>query len=312
MEQLTFGGFYTQNTDGDVRYTRQYGVTLDFRQKENQDTMRYIMKTTCVKQAEDWMWQVTLEKSDFCINDKKPSFFKERYDLAFGTTVLYPITVQVTPTGIAREITDIAYVQLMERFKVFKKKTLQETSGLDMEYYMHCLEKGISTKKKLLRYFMADWFWALYFSPMYSNPKEELMLPLQTEIPRAPYSGKIKEQEELSYYHTRQLTFKGQIPSAYFDPYPSMNHYNASIQLCYDFESDSGVLKHITAHQSITEKQTSLQDIKVSVYHVPENDSNNDTRDESNNSNETSAEPSAQNTTIQEILKWWSPKTKNK
>ncbi|KAA1243336.1 hypothetical protein [Aquimarina sp. RZ0] len=298
IEQLTFGGFYDQNHDVDILYTRNYGVTIQFDQKKQLDQIRYQMKTICAKKAENWMWEVTMDKTALYVNDKIPDSFKQRLDVNFGTTVLYPISVLVTPSGIIKGISDLSFSAITERFKTFKKKTLQENSGTSIEDYLLNLGKGIATKKKLIRYLTFDWFWALYFAPVYNDTAKKLVMPFQTNVPKISYMGDLIEKTELSYYNTRQLTFDGKVSNAYFKQYPSTKYYKAGIKLKYDFDSNNGRIANIVSDQSIIEKQNVIQRILVNIDYLPEKDAMESSVE---NNEEGTQKPTFKN----KILKWW-------
>ncbi|PKV49421.1 hypothetical protein ATE84_1445 [Aquimarina sp. MAR_2010_214] len=297
MEQLIFGGFYDLNHEVDILHTRNYGVTIQLHQKKQLDQIRFRIKMTCSKKAENWMWEVTLDKTALYLNDKIPNSFKQRLDVDFGTTVLYPISIWVTPSGIIKDISDTSFSAIINRFKTFKKKTLQENSGASIEQYVLSLEKGIASKKKIIRHLTFDWFWALYFAPIYDATAKKLTMPLQTNSPRASYNGDIIEKTELSYYNTRQLTFDGKVSKSYFEQYPSKKKYKAGIKLCYDFDSDTGIIANITSDQSIMEKQNIIQRILVNVDHLPERNAMKSLLDK---------EEDTQKPTFKDkVLKWW-------
>jgi len=300
MEQLTFGGFYDQNDDNDLHYTRNYGITMQFHQKKQLDEIRYQIKTTCLKQADNWMWEVTLDKTALYINDKHPDSFKQRLDTDFGTKVLYPISVWVTPFGVIKDITDTSFQSITDRYKNFKKRTLQENSGTSIEYYLLNLEKGIATQKKLLMHLSFDWFWSLYFAPIYDDTVKQLMLPLQANTPKVSYTGTIKEKATLSYYNTQQRVFNGQVSSSHFKKYPATQYYTAGINLCYDFDPNDGRIKNITSDQSILENQDIIQRIQISIDHLPEKDVSQSNLNYTNKTIETK-----KLTLKDKVLKWW-------
>ncbi len=299
IEQLIFGGFYNLNHEVDILHTRNYGITIQLHQKNQLDQIRYQMKTVCVKKAENWMWEVTLDKTALYVNDKIPDSFKQRLDVDFGTTVLYPISVWVTPSGIIKDISDTSFSAITNRFKNFKKKTLRENSGTSIEQYLLYLEKGIATPRKIIRYLMFDWFWSLYFAPIYNNTANKLTMPLQTNAPRVAYNGDIIEKTELSYYNTRQLTFNGKVSNSYFNQYPSTQEYRAGIELCYDFDSDTGIIAHITSDQTIKEKRNLIQRILVNIDHLPEKDVIINQEDSHN------AKETQELTFKDKVIKWW-------
>ncbi len=299
IEELTFGGFYDQNHDADIVHIRNYGVTLNLQQRKQVDQIRYQMKTTCTKTSEHWMWEITLEKTALYINDSPPNSLKQKLDADFGTTVLYPISVWVTPTGIIKGMSERSFSAIADRFKTFKKRTLQENSGTNIEKYLHQLEKGIATQKKLLRYLMFDWFWALYFAPIYNNTTVKLVMPLQVNTPKVPYIGDIIENTALSYYKTRQITFDGKVDNAYFEQYPDKQQYRSEIQLCYDFDANNGCMTHITADQFILEKKEVIQRISVQIDDLSEKEVIKDTEDEQK------AKATQKPTFKDKIVQWW-------
>ncbi|OWW24523.1 hypothetical protein B4Q04_14495 [Zobellia sp. OII3] len=265
IEQLIFWGVYDQNNNSDISYTKDYGVTIKLHQKKHFDEIRYKMSLTCSKKARSWIWEVTLNKTGLNVNNKIPDFLKQRLDLEFGTTVLYPIKVMVTPFGTIKNITPTSYKSIIDRFEDFKEKTLQENSGDAILSYLNTLKKGINTQKKLIEHLKYDWFWSLYFNPIYNNATKELMLPLQSNVPLVPYKGKIEEKVHLSYYNTRQRFFSGKVSNTYFEKYPRTKQHNAAIKLCYDFDPTNGIITNISSDQVIVEKQNIIQNIEVNI-----------------------------------------------
>ncbi|SDF00931.1 hypothetical protein [Cellulophaga baltica] len=272
IEQLIFGGIYNQNNNSDLSYTKDYGITIKFHQKKQLDEIRYKMNITCSKKAGSLTWEVTLNKTALYVNNKIPDFLKPRLDLKFGTGVLYPITVMVSPFGTIKNITGTSYSSIIDRFKYFKEKTLQENSGDAILNYLNTLEKGINTQKKLIDYLMYDWFWALYFNPIYNNTTKELLLPLRANVSAVFYEGKIEEKIYLSYYNTRQRIFSGKVSNTYFEKYSSTKRQNAAITLCYDFDPTNGVITNISSDQVILENQNILQNIEVSIDQLSKNE----------------------------------------
>ncbi|WP_108866891.1 hypothetical protein [Aquimarina aquimarini] len=273
MEPLTFGGYYEQNKDDDRTHTRMYGVQITMEQQNNTDTIQFMMQTTCHKNENSYLWEVTLQKSALQVNHKKPRLFKTAYDLMFSTQVLYPITVMVAPNGSIHTITDISYTQVQKRFSQFKQAILQESTGVQITQYLDSLAQGIDTKKKLLRYLKSDWFWAIYFQTIYTaiDPVTSLVMPIDHTLGSATYNGRLSIEKSLSYYNTRQHIFTGAVAPSFLAQHLSIPYDKVTMDSTYDFEKDTGVLKHATAIQHCKAGKSDSK-TTIHLYHLSEKD----------------------------------------
>lgn len=277
MKPVNFGNVYEDSLENakDVKRIRFYGVDLTFKQNGKENRLLYTIKVQYDYQINLSDWVISLTKSGVYLNDKSPDGYKQEFDLEFGTNVLYPLQVVASQKGDLKWIKNDSCASFVTRYEAFKKKILKANTGIYVDNYFRSLGGQMPTKQLITERLLSDWFWALYFQPVreyHTTTPVTLLLPLGTFKEPVAYKGDLEPLKELSYYNTYQTKFKGTaVPHTLSNDYMQRKE-KAMIDLLYDFDKETYLIRHITARHQVVNQDQVLREIRIKIMHLKEKD----------------------------------------
>ncbi len=273
MKHITFGDQYHDSLDNpkDVKRVRWYGVDMFFSDNKKKKHLNYTMKVHYHRQINRSSWIVSLTKSDVFINNKKPDYFKQELDLDFGLNVLYPIQLTISQRGSVERINSESYTNILKRFEEFKQRTLKSSAGVHVERYIQNLEQQIQNKNHLLKCLLQEWFYSLYFTPLYGRIAQDytMFLPIETGTNITAISGVLIENKDITYHDTKQIQFKGE---KVLNRFSKHNGCTVKSVINYNFSSETNVIKHIRAINNIHAADKIIESMSIRVSHLREKD----------------------------------------
>ena len=179
----------TKKLPSPEKYNRKYHFF--FSKKENGDTKTLSFTMDIKKEVGSPL--VELIRSHFEINNQKPDGTPIGGLIYRSSEVLYPLKLNLTETGYINKI--INYEEILSYWKNIKQKLTPEC---DNNYSLELVErigKLYENPEKLLSGLKNDWFYSVFFLPIYQNYKDNLYT-VKYKFPFSSYRLKLELLEK--------------------------------------------------------------------------------------------------------------------
>jgi hypothetical protein len=162
------------------KLNRTYGVSLVIGADDQLQNFHYEIQLSYTP-LNDQQYVVEINKERVYVNDKPAEQMVDEFAEKCGNT-LYPLKVLTDVNG--KFIKIVNYNQLQERWHNNRKKLQEYYTGNVVDNLLAAMDKAMSNELHVNKVIKSDWFFSLYFTPLYTiNNKPdgnegELKLPL--------------------------------------------------------------------------------------------------------------------------------------
>ncbi len=255
--------------------TRTYGVVTEYNTTEYTQKIQYNITISYInKNLSSKNWLVTLSKSQVYINNASLDNVVDSLAENFSKQVLYPVVLEVSPQGEVLGIDN--YNEIIERYKKFKIRTNKEYKGLLITRYLELISQNMESEYTLQSVMEKEWFWALFFKPIYNTfsfrkkQKLNILLPsFSSYNPCTYYKGELLTQQE----HIREgiiaMSFNG-ISKAI--TYKEEQDLEANTIIDYELSATTHLIKEIRSKAVLTKDKINHKTITTTIIHRAEKD----------------------------------------
>lgn len=267
--------------------SRTYGVSLTIGTGGLSQTFNYEISLKYA-QLGGQQYLVEINKGRVYINDKSAEQMIDQFSEKCGS-VLYPLKVQTDIKGRFIRITN--HLELKDRWRKMKDELSAYYQGEVFVQLLNSMDLAINNELYLNKTISADWFFSLYFSPVYLINTESVHPEGELDLPVLPYTNPLKFniKQSIDTTPTESKTFEIRQQGVYSDSRSAedlLKGRTASLsdelegihtpaqgtaELKYKFylsdHSISAVTGNINLLMGTTEKSVGIQ-----IYHLREKD----------------------------------------
>jgi len=162
------------------KFNRTYGVSLIIGAEKQLQNFHYEIRLSYTL-LNDQQYIVEINKERVYVNDKPAEQMVDEFAEKCGNT-LYPLKVLTDVNGTFIKI--VNYNQLQERWYDNRKKLQEYYTGDMVDNLLFAMDKAMSNESHINKVIKSDWFFSLYFTPLYiinnnaDGNEGELKLPL--------------------------------------------------------------------------------------------------------------------------------------